>query len=260
MLDNASGMDLIRLRESVQPGVSAVLEALPTEKGLFIHNEALKDYLDARFGLLKPVAKHGSYLESCHHHLKVDESPEAHALSCVNFGRVTARHDSISKLLINIANRAGVLAPAYEPRHEETGRRGPDVLFPSLLDNGRDVYGDVTFINPLSLSYALRATETDNFAANYAEVTKRSMIAKIQRIPNAAGFALGFSTFGAQSSHVTRLLRELSKHRFQNFGRWSAPNFAAPSFCAYASQLLSIQIAKMNTLCLKSIRAGIVSS
>ena len=96
-----------------------------------------------------------------------------------------------------------------------------------MLDNGRDVYGDVT-INPLSLSYALRATETDNFAANYAEVTKRSMIAKIQRIPNAAGFALGFSTFGAQSSHVTRLLRELSKHRFQNFGRWSARTSLPP--------------------------------
>ena len=78
----------------MQPGVSSLLDALPTEKGLFIHNEALKDFLDARFGLWKPVAKHGSFIESCQHHLKVDESPEAHALSCVNYGRVTARHDS----------------------------------------------------------------------------------------------------------------------------------------------------------------------
>jgi hypothetical protein len=150
----------------------------------------------------------------CRGHKVIDRTNPCHFWACPEFKHLcTDRHNAIQAEIKALANSAGLRVDdrkltVFRVTNDDDGKR-PDLLIPTMGEDGRNLLVDITIGHPTCPSYVTQAAHTRHYTLN--ELHRRKNVKYLQRCTeiNSSFMPLAFESFGAVSADTAMLIAKL---------------------------------------------------
>lgn len=150
----------------------------------------------------------------CRGHKVIDRTNPCHFWACPEFKHLcTDRHNAIQAEIKALANSAGLRVDdrkltVFRVTNDDDGKR-PDLLIPTMGEDGRNLLVDITIGHPTCPSYVTQAARTRHYTLN--ELHRRKNVKYLQRCTeiNSSFMPLAFESFGAVSADTVTLIAKL---------------------------------------------------
>ncbi len=150
----------------------------------------------------------------CRTHKVIDRSNPCHLWACPEFKfLLTDRHDAIQADFKALANSGGLQVDdrrltVFRAIDDDDGKR-PDLLIPSIGEDGRNLLLDITVGHPTCPSYVSRASVVRHHTLNKLHRDKNTKYLDRCTEINSSFMPLAFESFGAVSDDVVKLMANL---------------------------------------------------